>query len=359
MSGLPVLRHNYRTCFPNHIETSACFEILGFDIMLDRKMRPYVIEVNHSPSFHTDSQLDKEIKEALLWDTLNLANFDFVDRKTCMEDDRRRIRERLLGGNFGKTTRDDLNARMEKWAAKAIEYENEHLGNFRRIFPCANSEVYEKYVNSSLTLYTETATFKARLQHSKQLREEIQERRARLESIFRPKQNKLRSESPNRNPYANGTRRLGPKGPPGPPNATDTTQKGSEKSRLQKLRHQVVEEPKFNSLEPCPIDERAEKRRCLEMERRGVLLRSLGIVDAVYRLLSEKPRVVPYERRTMGMSAGGRKMPRQFPLANPVEIVLPEIMDTSVNMRRPSAHPIRGINDVNLHLKPVRSFQCL
>ncbi|VUZ45203.1 unnamed protein product, partial [Hymenolepis diminuta] len=104
MSGLPVLRHNYRTCFPNHVETSACFEILGFDIMLDRKMRPYVIEVNHSPSFHTDSQLDKEIKEALLWDTLNLANFDFVDRKTCIEDDRRRIRERLLRGNFGKTS---------------------------------------------------------------------------------------------------------------------------------------------------------------------------------------------------------------------------------------------------------------
>ncbi len=46
MSGLSVLRHNYKTCFPNHMETSACFEILGFDIMLDRKLRPYVIEVS-------------------------------------------------------------------------------------------------------------------------------------------------------------------------------------------------------------------------------------------------------------------------------------------------------------------------
>ena len=65
-------------------------------------------QVNHSPSFHTDSQLDKEIKEALIWDTLKLANFDAVDRKKCIEEDKRRIRQRLLRRNFGKTSRSDL-----------------------------------------------------------------------------------------------------------------------------------------------------------------------------------------------------------------------------------------------------------
>ncbi|KAM3181823.1 hypothetical protein ACTXT7_013605 [Hymenolepis weldensis] len=364
MSGLPVLRHNYRTCFPNHVETSACFEILGFDIMLDRKMRPYVIEVNHSPSFHTDSQLDKEIKEALLWDTLNLANFDFVDRKTCIEDDRRRIRERLLRGNFGKTSRfvdpnapviDDLNAQIEQWAARALEYENEHLGSFRRIFPCAISEVYEKYINSTLTLYTETATFKARLEHSKQLREEIQERRARLESIFRPKQDKLRPESPNRNSNVNGTRRIGPKGRLGPSSAINITQNEGMKLRPQKLRQQATEGPKFNSLEPSPIDERAEKRRRLEMERRGALLRSLGVVDAVYRLLSGTSGVESYDKKSKDMSVGGRKMLRQSSVAKPVEIVLPEVVDTSVNNHRSSAQFVKDINKFSLHLNPQES----
>lgn len=45
ISAHSVLKHNYRTCFPNHVKGSACFEILGFDVMLDRKLRPYVIEV--------------------------------------------------------------------------------------------------------------------------------------------------------------------------------------------------------------------------------------------------------------------------------------------------------------------------
>jgi len=40
-----------------------CFEILGFDIMIDSKANPWVIEVNHAPSFTTDTPLDFRIKK--------------------------------------------------------------------------------------------------------------------------------------------------------------------------------------------------------------------------------------------------------------------------------------------------------
>ena len=46
ISAHSVLKHNYRTCFPNHVKGSACFEILGFDVLLDRRLRPHIIEVN-------------------------------------------------------------------------------------------------------------------------------------------------------------------------------------------------------------------------------------------------------------------------------------------------------------------------
>lgn len=52
--------------------------------------------MNHSPSFTTDSKLDREIKDTLLFDTMNLVNFGANDRRKCLEEERKRIKERLL-----------------------------------------------------------------------------------------------------------------------------------------------------------------------------------------------------------------------------------------------------------------------
>ncbi|XP_062994099.1 tubulin polyglutamylase TTLL6 isoform X2 [Elgaria multicarinata webbii] len=96
VSAHPIIRHNYLTCFPNHTMWSACFEILGFDILLDRKLKPWLLEVNHSPSFSTDSWLDKEVKDQLLYDTLVLINLGACDKRKVLEEEKRRGKERLL-----------------------------------------------------------------------------------------------------------------------------------------------------------------------------------------------------------------------------------------------------------------------
>jgi len=53
-----------------------CFQILGFDILIDKNFRPWLIEVNQSPSFATDSPLDYEVKKAVLKDTFSLLNLN-------------------------------------------------------------------------------------------------------------------------------------------------------------------------------------------------------------------------------------------------------------------------------------------
>ena len=53
-------------------------------------------QVNHSPSFTTDSPLDKEIKDGLMYDALNLLNFGACDRRKILEEDKKRVRDRLL-----------------------------------------------------------------------------------------------------------------------------------------------------------------------------------------------------------------------------------------------------------------------
>ncbi|NXB09786.1 TTLL4 polyglutamylase, partial [Cnemophilus loriae] len=53
----------------------CCHELFGFDIMLDENLKPWILEVNISPSLHSNSPLDVSIKGQMIRDLLNLAGF--------------------------------------------------------------------------------------------------------------------------------------------------------------------------------------------------------------------------------------------------------------------------------------------
>lgn len=53
-----------------------CFEILGFDVILDENLKPYVLEVNHAPSFNTDTKLDFDVKTEMLNSAFDILSMD-------------------------------------------------------------------------------------------------------------------------------------------------------------------------------------------------------------------------------------------------------------------------------------------
>eukprot|EP01062_Namystynia_karyoxenos_P033482 TRINITY_DN24654_c0_g1_i1.p1 TRINITY_DN24654_c0_g1~~TRINITY_DN24654_c0_g1_i1.p1 ORF type:complete len:939 (+),score=262.65 TRINITY_DN24654_c0_g1_i1:92-2818(+) len=91
LAAQPQLRHEYNSCFPHSRGNDGfcCFEILGFDLLLDSQLRPWLLEVNHSPSFRTDTPLDHRIKSALVTETVNILNL----RADDMRSDARRAHD--------------------------------------------------------------------------------------------------------------------------------------------------------------------------------------------------------------------------------------------------------------------------
>lgn len=60
---------------------NVCFEVYGFDILIDHAFKPWLLEVNVSPSLSSSSPMDKYIKTLLLSDSLYLTGFRIFDRK--------------------------------------------------------------------------------------------------------------------------------------------------------------------------------------------------------------------------------------------------------------------------------------
>ncbi|XP_071476068.1 LOW QUALITY PROTEIN: tubulin polyglutamylase ttll6-like [Diadema antillarum] len=284
----PVLKHNYRTCFPNHIKGSGCFEILGFDVMLDKKLKPWLIEVNHSPSFHTDAKLDKEVKEGLLFDTMNIVNLTPFDRKKCMEEERRKIKERLMARSKPKEFRkEEYEDSYDKAAEAQLKYEEAHIGGFTRIYPTEDSEKYDKYFQHSGSLFQETAASKARGECARQQREEIRAKQEKLEMMLKKKPSErkdsggLRPESP----QGDGRNRRATR-PTVPRVAMGKRPYGRSQSEFM-LDYEAVD-----STKPQDIVEEEELERISSLLQRDNLVRGLGVVEHVYRLLHCTPGTV-------------------------------------------------------------------
>ncbi len=104
ITGYPTLSASVSNVHPQNFANDMCFEVLGFDVMLDHKLNPYLLEINYTPSFTADTPLDRYIKKSLITDTLNLVNATQKWKKQMKAKRDKEIQERMMTGKRKKYT---------------------------------------------------------------------------------------------------------------------------------------------------------------------------------------------------------------------------------------------------------------
>ena len=160
ITGYPTLSQTMSSIHPDNHANDMCFEILGFDIMLDHKLNPYIIEINYTPSFTCDTPLDRHIKKNLIADTLNLIGVNEKWKRECKIKRDKEIQERMMSGKRKKYTIEERRILMKEEAEKRNEYEKNNMGAFKKIFILNQEQFldYKRFYEFSMEVYNNLGT---------------------------------------------------------------------------------------------------------------------------------------------------------------------------------------------------------
>merc|ERR1712196_539808 len=75
----------------------TCFELYGFDVLIDESLKPWLLEVNVSPSLSSSSPFDKRVKTQLMADVLTLVGMKPFDYRAVEREVREGRSQRLRG----------------------------------------------------------------------------------------------------------------------------------------------------------------------------------------------------------------------------------------------------------------------
>ncbi|XP_069758546.1 uncharacterized protein [Narcine bancroftii] len=236
----------------------------------------YISKVNHSPSFATDSRLDREVKDNLLYDTICLINLGANDKQKVTEEERRRAQERLWQRHVTRELRREQYEHYQSaWLEQVQKYEKDHLGGFHLIYPLPDSEKYDDFFKQSGSLFQETVASRAREECARQQLEEIRQKNepkelAKGKKVKEPKDVHLHGESGGEAPAVDSIAR--------------------KHNRCLSFRKEFFQEA-IDTMKPLDIIDEEELQRLDGLLQRKNLLRALGVVEQVYRVLKNSPGV--------------------------------------------------------------------
>jgi tubulin polyglutamylase TTLL6/13 len=154
-SAQPILAHTYKSCQPEDVTNGMCFEVLGFDVLLDENCKPWLLEVNHTPSFTTDTPLDKKIKYRVISDSLEIMNIALRHRKNYLIRQRAQLQQRAMTGKLAKETKEHRDELVMTARMRRDRFEAKHLNGFTKVYPAEDSESYDCYIASAKDIWEE------------------------------------------------------------------------------------------------------------------------------------------------------------------------------------------------------------
>lgn len=163
-----------------------CFELYGFDILIDDSLKPWLLEVNLSPSLGIDTPLDAKVKASLMADLLTLVGMPATEplSKSTYESrynskikgfTKRSVSVDYVGSNVGRSKiQTTVMTSEEQRLIKHTKAQFLRRGGFVRIFPVADSiQKYSPFLDPVTGVPTSTippggniATYPMALSHN-------------------------------------------------------------------------------------------------------------------------------------------------------------------------------------------------
>jgi tubulin polyglutamylase TTLL5 len=199
MAAEPVIVEALKDYLPDAARgepTRQCFQLFGFDVMLDDTLKPHLLEVNLDPALRTESPLDLKIKSSMLLDALNTVGLPLPPPQppslapaAAKEGEEREGADPTTSGSVGVSDELDESSTpssnlsrwvasgaaapgstsasspggggaaalsdVERWALHLVnaEFERSKEGKWRRLFPSPRSGEYYRFLDPEHTMH--------------------------------------------------------------------------------------------------------------------------------------------------------------------------------------------------------------
>ncbi|XP_071450337.1 tubulin polyglutamylase TTLL6 [Hetaerina americana] len=303
LSAHQTLKHNYSVCFSSRKLHQACFELLGFDIILDHKLQPFLLEVNHSPSFGTKSEVDKEVKTNLILDTFQILNINKMEKKKIIREEKQRCKGRLLQGIRNRLDTHEEMSRREQRLQDQKKWEKEHMGNFRMIYPMENSLKYDEFIKDDVSIFQPTIATRTYEEAVRRSRTEIEVKgklgAEKIKNVNMKDKKEQNKKIINDNPGKHNLE-----------NKVKTSSAATERTKTSKLEvSQICESGDYhteenyvrNSFKPQVMETELEKKaRLLSQQAREKMIKNTDLVAQIYFSLKRQNLLSNEDKRKYG-----------------------------------------------------------